>query len=140
MNYDEIIDDFDNWIEKSVVDFREDKEDDNLMFENLDNLHVEKFEHAFIIRWGSKKGSFPRLAGSYLTDEYFILQSGELRNNELVIGDTSAKIPFDMQQLVYKYLLEDMLKDSPKGYIIDGLGLPSSKDKYKITVEKITNE
>lgn len=138
MTYNEIIDKLDTWIEESVDDYRDDEENEHLMFEDLDNLHTEKFEHAFIIRWGSEKHDFPRLAGSYLTNEYYILQSGEIRD-KIVIGDMDAKTEIDVQQLVYKYLLEDMMEGCENGYVIDSVGLPG-EDQYRVVVEKIKDD
>lgn len=135
MDYDEIINELECWVDETVETLQDDEENYNLNLEDLKNLHIDKFEHAFIIRHGSKHGDFPRLAGSYLTNEYYILQSGEMRD-KLVIGDSNAKIPFDIEQITYKYLLEDLMKDCKKGYILNEVGTEKGQ-KYKITVEKL---
>ena len=67
---------------------------------------IEEYEHSITVRWGANKGDFPRLASSFLSDEHYIITSGEIREGGLLVADDNAKIPFKLEQMVYKYLLE----------------------------------
>ena len=133
MDFYEITDELECWVDESV-EYLQDNNEDLKIEELMEKFYIEKFEHAFIIRYDSKRGDFPRLANSYLLNEYFILQSGEIED-KLVIADTDAKIPFNIEQLSYKYLLEDLMKNCKKGYTNE-IEL-SDGEKFKITVEKL---
>jgi len=125
---EEVIDEITDWLYDDSIEDNEAPED---------GFFVEKFEHGAFIRWGSKKGDFPRLAsGGLFPDEHFIITSGELVDEKIIISDNDAKIPFDMEQLVWKHLLETKMEDCDKGYEIPQVKIPNG-DIFKITVEKI---
>lgn len=99
-----------------------------------DDFYIEKYEHAAIIRWGSKRGDFPTIGSSSILSETQIIISGEL-DGATVISDTGAKTPIDVEQLAYKHFLETLMKDCDKGYEIETA--PMNGEVFKIRVERI---
>ena len=125
---EEVIDVITDWLYDNSISDNEAPEDE---------FFVEEFDHGAFIRWGSKKGDFPRLAsGGLFPNKYHIITSGELVDEKIVISDDNAKIPFDIEQLVWKFLLETQMKDCDKGYEIPEVKTPNG-DIFKIKVEKI---
>ena len=120
-------------IEEWIVETIEMCEDDDVTPE----FFVEKFEHAFIVRWGSKKGDFPQIGSGGLTDEYLIIGSGELHEGGIVIADTDSKKAFNMDTMAYKYLTKTLMKGCEKGY---ETVVNAPDGKYKIRVERINAE
>lgn len=128
MDIQRILDDIETWNENRI----EECED-----EVVPELFTEEHKHAFIIRWGSKRGDFPQIGSSCLSDEYFIIDSGELVNDGIVIADTTSKKPFNMDTLAYKYLTNTLMKGCDKGY---DTVVNAPDGKYKITVERIDKD
>ncbi len=128
MDTDRIMGVVHDWIDDTV----ELNEEDGMQTD----LHVETFEHACIIRWGSNKGDFPQIVSGGFDEKYHIISSGVLDGN-IVITDTGAKKEFDFENMVWKFLCDTQMKGCVKGYeqtvnCPDGL--------YKITVEKVGSE
>ena len=115
------------WLYDECIDINEASNDD---------FFVEEFEHAATIRWGSKEGDFPRLAHSILSGDHSVIMSGEMINGVDVVADLGSKLELNLEQLAYKYLLEDLMRDCEKGYELNEVKTPDG-DVFKIRVEKI---
>jgi len=100
-----------------------------------DGFYVEKYEHAAVIRWGSKRGDFPRIGHSPFSDESYFILSGTVVNENIMAADTDAKAPIDVEQLAYKHFLETLMKDDADGYEIETK--PLNGKVFKIRVERI---
>lgn len=125
MDIDQINDELEQWIEETTIN----NEDEGIQTD----FDIEKYEHGFFIRWGSKCGDFPRLVRSPLTDELYIMGSGEIRKGGLCIADNDSKMTVDLESLVWKFLCDTQMKDCDKGYE-QTVNCPDGV--YKITVEK----
>lgn len=126
MDIDRTLEEVTDWIDETVKS----NEDDGIQTD----LFVETFEHACFIRWGSKKGDFPVMASGGLSDEIIIVSSGVLRDDGVAIVDPGVKKPFDLEQLVWKFLTETQMKDCEKGYEHT---IKGPEGTFKITVEKL---
>ena len=125
---EEVIEEITSWLYDESIEDNEAPEDE---------FFVETFEHGAFIRWGSKKGDFPRLAsGGLFPDDHYIITSGELIDEKLIISDDNAKIPFDIKQLVWKFMLNTQMKDCDKGYVVPEVKTPNG-DIFRIEVHKI---
>ena len=125
MNAEDIIREIEDWIEDSVLN--EDAPGDG--------FYVETYEHATIIRWGSKRGDFPCIGTSLILGETHIIESGEVRGTT-IIADTGAKTTIDVEQLAYKHFLETLMVNGDKGYEIETA--PLRGETFKIRVERLT--
>ncbi len=103
-----------------------------------DGFHVEKYEHAAVIRWGSKRGSFSLIGDSSLLGKTYIISSGEIINETTIIADIDAKTPLDVEQIAYKYFCETLMRDHDKGYEIETK--PLNGEVFKIRVENINGD
>ncbi len=121
MNKDEVMDEVCEWLFEEL-DTELDTED----------LVVEKYEHACIIRWGSKKGDFPQI-GSGISGKHYIITSGILDGNTVIAYD-DAKKEIDFENLVWKFLCETQMEGCEKGY---EQTISSPNGTFKITVEKV---
>ena len=128
MDIDRITDAIIDWID-DVVELNE--EDGTQT-----DLYIETFEHACILRWGSKKGDFPRIASGGFDEQYYIITSGVLNGN-IVIADLGAKKEFDFENMVWKFLCDTKMEGYERGYeqIVRG-----PDGAYKITVEKMDSD
>ena len=124
MNPDDVLTEIDCWLEDSIV-------------EGADSFYIEKYEHAAIIRSGSKRGDFPTIGSSAISGESYIIISGEV-DGTIVISDIDAKTPINVKQLAYKYFLETQMKDCDKGYEI--ITEPLNGEVFNIKVERIIIE
>lgn len=130
MDKDRTVEELENWIDETV--------DANEEAGIQTDFNIDKYEHGFFIRWGSKTGDFPQIGRDGLTYEYFIIESGELPNGgPIVIADTDAKKAFDMDIMVYRYLTKTRMEGFKKGYEIV---VNAPDGKYKITVERLDVE
>ena len=125
MDIDQVEDELGQWFEETI----ECNEDEDRQSDFI----TEKFEHGFFIRWGCKIGDFPRLVRSPLTDEIYIMGSGEIRCDGLCIADNDSKKDVDLEGIVWKFICDTQMKGYEKGYeqtvnCPDGI--------YKITVER----
>ncbi len=125
MDTNDVIEEIECWLDESI-DNEEAPED---------GFYVEKYEHAAVIRWGSKKGDFPRLGSSPLLGETYIISSGEIVNETTIIADIDAKVAIDVEQLAYKHFLETLMEDCDKGYEIETE--PMNGEVFTIRVERI---
>lgn len=124
MDIDNVIDEIEWWLHESIDEEEAPK----------DGFYVEKYEHAAIIRWGSKRGDFPIIGSSSLLGENHIVISGEL-DGTIIISDMDAKTPINVEQLAYKHFLETLMKDCDKGYEIETK--PMNGEVFKIRVDRI---
>ena len=127
MDIRDVLEEIEDWLVYDCMEENECPEDD---------FFVEKFEHAAIIRWGSKKGDFPRLGHSILSDTHSVIISGEMLNDVNMVADLDSKFEINMEQLAYRYFLEVLMKDFEQGYNLDGIKAPNG-DLFKISVEKL---
>ena len=125
---EQVIDEITDWLYDESIEDNEAPED---------GFSVETFEHAAFVRWGSKKGDFPRLAsGGLFPNDHYIITSGELLDEKMIISDDNAKVAFDIEQLVWKFLLDTQMEDCDKGYVIPEVKTPNG-DVFRIEVKKI---
>jgi len=103
--------------------------------ENDIDFHIEEYEHSITVRWGSEKGDFPTFASGFLSEEHYIITSGEIKKDGLIVADDNAKIPFKLDQMVYKYLLETQMEGC-NGYELPQVITPNG-DVFCITVKKL---
>ncbi len=119
MNKDEVMDEVCEWLEEI----------------DTEDLIVEKYEHACIIRWGSKKGDFPQI-GSDISGKYYIITSGVLDGNAVIVDD-DAKKEINFENMVWTFLCETQMEGCEKGYVQT---VASPDATFKITVEKVQED
>ena len=123
----EVLEEIEDWLVYDCMEENECPEED---------FFVEKFEHAAIIRWGSKKGDFPRLGHSILSDTHSVIISGEMLDDKHMVADLDSKFEIDMEQHAYRYFLEVLMRDFEEGYELNGIEAPNG-DLFNISVEKL---
>ena len=128
MDIDRTMDAIGDWIDDVV----ESNEEDGVQTD----LRIERFEHACVISWGTKKGDFPQISSGGFDGKHCIITSGILDGN-IIIADLGAKKEFDFENMVWKFLCDTQMDGCEKGYeqtvaCPDGL--------YKITVEKVDSD
>lgn len=129
MDPEEVIEYIKEWLYEGCIEV-------NLAPEN--GFFVEEFEHAAIIRWGSKKGDFPQLGYNVLSGTHSVIISGEKLNDKKVVADLESNFDIDMEQHAYRHFLEVLMKDFEDGYNLNGIEAPNG-DLFNISVERIRN-
>lgn len=127
MDVDEVVDKIESWV-YTAVDCGGAQED---------GFFVDEYEHAAVVRWGSKMGDFPALGGSSLLGELNFIISG-VKNGTTIISDMDAKTPVDLEKMAYNYFLETLMKSQEMGYEI--ITKPINGEAFKIRVEKINSK
>ena len=127
LDVEDVLQEIEDWLILDCIEENESPEED---------FYVEKFEHAAIVRWGSKKGDFPRLGHSILSDTHSVIISGEMLDDKHMVADLDSKFEIDMEQHAYRYFLEVLMRDSKEGYELNGIEAPNG-DLFKISVEKL---
>jgi len=122
MGTDDVIEEIEWWLHESIDEEEAPK----------DSFYVEKYEHAAIIRWGSKKGDFPQLGTGGFDKKHVIISSGELLEGGIIVADTDSKKTYDFEQMVWKFLTSTQMEGCKKGYE-QTINCPDGD--YKITVK-----
>ena len=127
LDVEDVLQEIEDWLILDCIEENESPEED---------FFVEKFEHAAIVRWGSKRGDFPRLGHSILSDTHSVILSGEMIDDNRMIADLDSKFEIDIKQHAYRYFLEVLMRDFEDGYELNGIEAPNG-DLFKISVEKL---
>lgn len=143
MDYQDVEDELENWYQETCDIVIDENDDDFDITEHDFNFFTEKYEHAFIVRYGSKPGDFPTIGNGGLLDPHqmFLIQSGEVMNREtgLIGCDLDAKTPIDDEKLTHMYFyprLEKLFKDNTEdGKVAEWMLSHKNKDGSKTIYE-----